>query len=237
MIDQLSKIFTAWEPLLKARPTKDLDQHQRLAHIGEKLQGKKAKNLAFTTAYPGQEGQRKHLGTVDGNQQFLLGYANPKFHLAPYHWQVIDPSLSDEEAEKLHTTVGHPSKPELWTWGEIDDEGDVEDGVPHDDIKEQYDAKRESDARNAEAIDVRSGTGSYKAIPSEGMVYGLHNDHKYKWAMIRNSHFAAVNPELFEAMEASFEMEKSHRRLRGTPTEGCEDLEAAPWWAGKGTQL
>lgn len=219
-------MFSAWEPLLKARPTKDLDQHQRLAHLGGKLQGKKAKQLAFTTAYPGQEGQKKYLGTVDGNQQFLLGYGNPKFHLAPYHWQVIDPSLSDEEAEKLHLSAGHPSKPELWNNEDVADEGDVEDGEPHLSVKEEYDERDSKTARDSETITVRCGAGMYAAIPSEGMVYGQHNGHRYKWDLLRNSFFAAKNPELAEKMESHHTMEKALRRRRGEATPGFDGVTA-----------
>lgn len=218
-------VFSAWEPLLKARPTKDLDQHKRLSHLGERLKGKKAKYLAFTTSYPGQEGQKKYLGTVDGNQQFLLGYANPRFHLAPYHWQVIDPSLTDEEAEKLHLAVGHPSKPELWNNLDVGDEGDLDDGEPHLSVKEEYEARKAREAREAETITVRCGAGVYSAVPSERMVYGQHNGHRYKWDLLRNSYLAAMNPELTEKMESAFEMEKSlYKRTRDDVTSGFDNV-------------
>jgi hypothetical protein len=39
-------------------------------------------------------------------------------------------------------------------------------------------------------------------VPSEGLVYGEHNDHVYPWAVARGSFLAASNPEVVEAMEA-----------------------------------
>lgn len=227
MEEALFKAFPAWEPLLKARKAKGLDQWQRLSHLAEKLHGKQASQLAFTTSYPGQEGTKKYLGTVDGNQQFLLGYGNPRFHLAPYHWQIIDPSLSDEEAEKLHLTVGHPAKPELWeNLKELEDEGDLDDGEPHSDLKPEYDQRKADARREAETITVRSGAGSYAAVPSEQMIYGLHNNHRYKWDLARNSYFAATNPELAEKMESGYAMDKSMAGFVGYETPGYEDVPA-----------
>ncbi|MHA2068822.1 MAG: hypothetical protein ACXABY_31050, partial [Candidatus Thorarchaeota archaeon] len=207
-IDSL-EIFDSWEPIRKARKAKGLQNWGRLQHIAHKLEGKKQGDISFTTAYPGKEGQTKVLGSVEGNLHFLLGYGNPGFHMAAYHWQIIDPNIDDEAAEELHRVKGHPSRPELWKAAEMDDkpEGDLELGMPHPSaITAQKLAQRES-----EGIRVSSGAGVYLAVPSEGLVYGEHNGHVYKWDVVKDSFMAATNPKLVEAMEQEEETtEKSY---------------------------
>lgn len=209
-------VFDSWEPIRKARNPKGLAKWGRLSHIAEKLDGKTHKDISFTTAYPGKEGQKKILGSVEGNLHFLMGYGNPGFHMAPYHWQIIDPNLSDEEAEELHRVKGHPSRPELWSEADLEDEaeGDLEDGMPHPAaVEAQEKAKREN-----EGIRVASGAGVYLAVPSEGLVYGEHNGHVYTWDVVKDSFLAAMNPELEEQMEAAAEerMNKSVRKFGPT---------------------
>ncbi len=199
------QIFDSWDPIRKARKAKGLENWSRLQHMAEKLKGKKASDISFTTAYPGKEGQRKILGSVEGNLHFLLGYGNPGFYLAVYHWQIMDPHLDDDAAEELHRIKGHPSRPELWKQAGLEDtpEGDLELGMPHPAaVAAQEMAKRES-----EGIRVVSGAGIYLAVPSEGLVYGDHNGHVYMWAVVRDSFLAATNPSLVEAMDAAAEEE------------------------------
>jgi hypothetical protein len=209
MIEHLG-IFDAWEPIAKARKPKGLKNWGRLSHIAHKLDGKKSSDITFTTAYPGKEGQKKVLGSIEGNLHFLMGYGNPGFHLAVYHWQIVDPNLTDEEAEELHQLRGHPSRPELWKRAELEDnpEGDLEMGMPHPSaIVAQEKARRQS-----EGIRVVVGGGTYLAVPSEGLVFGEHNRHVYKWDLLRNSFLAAMNPSLVEAMDGldeEVEVEKS----------------------------
>ncbi|MHA2068462.1 MAG: hypothetical protein ACXABY_29210, partial [Candidatus Thorarchaeota archaeon] len=74
------------EEIVKARKAKGLDNWKKLDYLSDKLKGKKSSHITFTTSYPGQEGSKKHLGSASGNLQFVLGYANPGFHVAPYHW-------------------------------------------------------------------------------------------------------------------------------------------------------
>jgi len=203
------EIFDSWEPIRKARKAKGLQNWSRLQHIAHKLEGKKHEDISFTTAYPGKEGQKKVLGSVEGNLHFLLGYGNPGFHMAPYHWQIIDPNIDDEAAEELHRVKGHPSRPELWKASGLDDkaEGDLELGMPHPAaVTAQKLAQRES-----EGIRVASGSGVYLAVPSEGLVYGEHNGHVYQWDVVKDSFMAATNPKLVEAMEQTKEpTEKSY---------------------------
>lgn len=207
-LETISTVFNSWnsdfsDDVIKARKAKGLAKWSRLQHMAEKLKGKKHSDISFTTAYPGKEGQTKILGSVEGNLHFLLGYANPGFHMASYHWQIIDPQVSDEEAEELYRVKGHPSRPELWERAGLEDkpEGDLELGMPHPSaVAAQEQAKREK-----EGIRVAVGVGTYLAVPSEGLVYGEHNNHVYTWDVVRDSFMAAMNPTLVEAMDAAQE--------------------------------
>ena len=200
-------VFDAWEPFEKARKAKGLEKWSRLAHMAEKLKGKKSSDISFTTAYPGQEGKKKILGSIEGNLHFLLGYGNPSFHFAAYHWQIIDPNLSDEEAEELYHLKGHPSRPELWARAELEDkpEGDQEHGEPHPSVAAVVEEKKKVAARAAETIKVKLGAGEYEAVPSEGLIYGVHNGHVYTWDMIKESFLASAHTELADAMNAAAE--------------------------------
>jgi hypothetical protein len=200
-------LFDSWEPISKARKPLGLENWKRLSHMAEQLKGKKAADLTFTTSYPGHEGKKKTLGSIEGNLHFLLGYGNPAFHFAPYHWMVMDPNLNEEDALILHSTKGHPSRPELWERAELemDDEGDQIEGQPHPSVADVREMVKVARAKAAESITVDAGTGNYTAIPSEGLVYGNHNDHSYSWAMVKDSFFAAANPELMEKMNEAQE--------------------------------
>jgi hypothetical protein len=209
------ELFDSWEPIAKARKPIGLENWKRLSHMAEQLKGKKASDLTFTSCYPGHEGKKKTLGSIEGNLHFLMGYGNPAFHMAPYHWMVIDPNLNEEDAIILHRANGHPSRPGLWERSELemDDEGDQIEGAPHPAVADVREMVKVARAKKAESITVSSGTGSYTAIPSEGLVYGHHNDQTYAWAMLQDSFFAAANPELAYKMnevdEAREEMEEA----------------------------
>jgi hypothetical protein len=200
--DNLFFVFDAWDILVKARQPKGLAKWDKLSSIADSLKGKKASDITFTTCYPGSEGQKKTLGSVEGNLHFLMGYANPAFHIASYHYQVVDPTLSASDAQLLYRSKGHPSRPELWerTDLEMNDEGDLVYGEPHPAVADVRDMEKLKNARKAESITVSSGIGSYTAIPSEGIVYGNHNNQVYAWEMVKESFFAAANPDLTEKM-------------------------------------
>lgn len=229
-MDHLLEVFDAWPHLLKARQALGLEKWEKLSYMADQLKGKKASDITFTTCYPGQEGQKKRLGSVEGNMHFLMGYANPAFHVAAYHWSVVDPNLSPEDALKLHHLKGHPSRVEFWEASglEMTDEGDLLDGQPHSEVADIREMYRVAQARKAESITVTSGTGIYTAIPSEGIVYGVHNDHAYAWEMVRDSFFAAANEELAEKMnEAAAErelIEESLYKSRGSVVPISEQL-------------
>lgn len=217
--------FDAWEPLFKARKAKGLDKWSRLKNISEKLQGKDVKAISFTCAHPSHAGEpvRHLLGSVEGNLHFLLGYGNPRFHLAEYHWQIIDPNSTDEEASETYSRMRHPSNPVLWSKAGLDvgDEGDTAQGEPHPlakktKLKEQADAQRK-----AEEIRASTPTGEYVAYPSEGLVESLNNNQVYRWDLVKDTFFSSFNPELKEAMEASA-VQKSQQQVvfrEGVPDE------------------
>jgi hypothetical protein len=220
-LDPLFNVFDAWEVLLKARQPKGLAKWDKLAHISESLKGKKSGDITFTSAYPGQEGKKKTLGSVEGNLHFLMGYANPAFHVATYHWSIVDPNLSILDAEILNRTKGHPSRPELWERAglEMKDEGDLVEGHPHPAIADVREFEKLKAARKAESITVSSGVGSYTAIPSEGIVYGEHNQQVYAWGMLRDSFLAAANPEMTEAMNAAADIRQEFEEEINPPAE------------------
>lgn len=199
--------FDSWEPLFKARKAKGLDKWDRLKNISEKLQGKDIKAISFTCSHPSHGGEPvKHLlGSIEGNLHFLLGYGNPKFHLAPYHWQIVDPNTTDEEAEETFNRMHHPSNPVLWGKSGLsaEDEGDTAEGKPHP-MAAAAKKKQQSEAqRQAEAIKAVTPTGSYTVYPSEGIVVGEHNDHVYRWDLVKDTFFTAQNPDVVATMEAS----------------------------------
>lgn len=210
------ELFDAWEPLLKARKAKGLDKWAKLQPLAEKLAGKDVKAIAFTCAHPSHGGEPvKHLlGSVEGNLHFMLGYGNPKFHLAAYHWQVIDPNVTAEEAEEVFSRMKHPANPALWARAGIEagDEGDAGEGAPHQASAQAKAVATATAARDAESIKAKSPTGSYTCVPSEGLVYGDHNGHVYRWDLIKDTFFSAMNPEVAEAMNAS-SVQKSHNAV------------------------
>lgn len=217
----LFEVFDAWEPLLKARKAKGLDKWDRLKSIGKKLQGKDSKAISFTCAHPSHATPCKHLlGSVEGNLHFLLGYGNPAFHLAPYHWQVIDPNITEEQADAIYARMDHPSNPGLWT-GEAELEGDLKEGKPHAGYKKLVDKNKLEESRSKEAIEVQAPVGSYTCYPSEQLVYGNHNKHAYAWDIAKDTFFSAQNPEMTQAMNAG-EVVKSAVGVtykQGIPTE------------------
>jgi hypothetical protein len=148
------------------------------------------------------------LGSVEGNLHFLLGYGNPKFHLAPYHLQIIDPNMTDEDLAQHQ--LEHPSEPTLWAkFGtELGDEGDTDEGQPHTQAKQAKQKQAVEERRASEAITVDSGAGRYQCIPSEQLVFGEHNNHVYRWDLIKDSFFSAMHPEVVEAMDSA-EVQKS----------------------------
>lgn len=215
-------IFDAWEPLLKARKAKGLDQWAKLQPIAEQLAGKGVSAISFTCCHPSHSGEPvKHLlGSVEGNLHFMLGYGNPRFHVAPYHFQVIDPNTTPEEAAETFARVGNPANPALWARSgvtDVGDEGDTAAGEQHASAKQAKEKAAKDAAKAAESVPAKSPTGSYTCVPSEGLIYGDHNQHVYRWDLVKDSFFSAFNPEATEAMDAA-SIQKSQDVVRFRPT-------------------
>lgn len=193
----------ALEDLIKARKPKGLANWKKLESLSDRLEGKQASHIMFTTSYPGQEGAKKYLGSSSGNLHFLLGYVNPAFHVAPYHWQIVDPNLTDAEAKAKE----HPANPRYWEEAglEIEDEGDIDEGKPHPAANTAPNSKARRAAKKTDAVTVSSGYGKYVGLPKEGKVYSLTNGHIYDWRIVRESYLSATSPELAEAMDDEYE--------------------------------
>jgi hypothetical protein len=52
MFDDIFKVFSAWEPLAKARKAKGLGNWEKLAKLSDKLTGKTSKDIVFTCGHP-----------------------------------------------------------------------------------------------------------------------------------------------------------------------------------------
>ncbi len=194
-------IFDSWPVLLKARTKEALTKAVEV--ISEKLQGKSVDEISFSCIHPSHEGRiEKHiLGSVEGNIHFLSGFVSPAFHVAPYHYQLIDPELPDDIAKAM--CDDHPGNPRLWT--EIVNEGDLQKGLPHPGVEDMLKAIEEE----KKGLRVSSGAGMYQAVPEEQMIYSTHNNHRYRWDLVQDSYFAATNPKIAEAMDAKKKIEKS----------------------------
>ena len=203
MYEDIFRVFDSWEEIYKARKAKGLNNWDRLGHMALKLAGKGSKDITFSCAHPKHGGvPEKHtIGSTEGNLHFLMGYGNPGFNLAPYHWQVMYPDLQDEELASLVKDMEHPSKPQLWKRSnqEVTMEGDMEDGQPH---PYAHTARRISAIKNR-SLPATSKYGSYSADPVEGLVYDTSTNKAYKWELIKNSYFAYENPAIVEAMESA----------------------------------
>ncbi len=196
-------IFEAWDPIVKARKAKGLENWKRLEHVADRLTGKKMSDITFTSSHPMYNGEKvKHtLGSTTGNMHFLMGYVNPGFHVAPYHWQIIDPYLTDEEVAGKQ----HPARPDLWKQSGLptEPEGDQTSGEPHPTFKKVQ--KQQSDAMSIkrEAVFAKAGYGRYIGIPSMGIVFCPLNKKMYSWDIVRGSFLSATNKRFYEEMEAA----------------------------------
>jgi hypothetical protein len=207
-------MFDFLEDIVKARKAKGLAEWRKFETVQELLAGKQLSDITFTTCYPGQEGAKKHLGSATGNLHFVLGYVSPAFHLAPYHWRIVDPNITDEEAAKK----GHPANPRYWQLSglPLEDEGDFEVGKPHKSAATSATSDARRMSRKTEAMTVKSGYANYVVVPSQREVYSMVTGHVYKWDLIKESFFAATNPEVAEVMNADDnEIQKSFAEAIG----------------------
>lgn len=202
------------QEIKKAREAKGLSKWKKLQSIAGKLQGKTSGDITFTCSHPSHDGHPvKHvLGSSEGNLHFLLGYGNPGFHLADYHWMVMDPNLTEEDVKDKK----NPSNLRYWRDSglETTEEGDVLDGEPHPGAVKAIEQDRKEKTIEQEAVTAENGYRSYMGVPSMSLVFGLNNDHVYKWDLVRNSYLAATNPEFAEAMnEQDLDMEDEDEDL------------------------
>lgn len=191
------------EELVKARKAKGLDNWKKLDHLASKLAGKHGRHISFKCSHPSHasSGETHNLGSKEGNLHFLLGYGNPGFHLAPYHWQILYPDLDEEEAVTFSAEQGHPSQPRLWekTGLDVEFEGDLEEGQPHA-FAFQYRNAKDIKERSLKA---KSNYNNYTADPVSGLIYEEGTERVYKWELVQNSYFAYENPEIVDAMDAA----------------------------------
>lgn len=185
------------ETLSKARKAKGLAKWDKLQPLSERLQGKTAKDITFTCCHPSHATLTRHtLGSSDGNLHFLLGYANPGFHVADYHWQVIDPNATENVERK------NPTNPAFWNLEPVGDEGDLVEGKPCAVHAKQSQLKQKEASRTEEAIKVKQATATYTCYPSEQLVVQTQNNHTYSWDLLKDSFFSAQNVEAAQAMNA-----------------------------------
>lgn len=196
-------MFDALEELVKARKAKGLDNWKKLEHLAAKLAGKHGKHISFTCSHPshGKSGDKHNLGSKEGNLHFLMGYVNPGFYLAPYHWQIIYPDLSEEELASFAAEKGHPAQSRLWESAALDAEaeGDLDEGSPHP----YFLVMRNTKAVKDRSIKAKSRYNSYTADPVEGLITESGTERVYSWELVKNSFFAYENPKVVAAMEAA----------------------------------
>ena len=220
LLEALVKSFDSWEYLAKARKAKGLDKWKKLLPLSEKLSGKKASHISYTCMHPSHETPVvHHLGSNEGNLHFLMGYGNPGFHLAPYHMQIIDPNVTEEEAEEL--AKRHPSNPSFWK-GDVFVEGDKQEGKPHSGVKEKIKAIRRE---KLDKFQVTQNTGTYTAIPVEGVVYGPE-DVQYNWALVKDSYFSEQDSKMADAMNIVAEIKEARKSFENVFNSSIPDTVA-----------
>lgn len=128
--------------LSKARKPKGVAQWAKLEPLKEKLEGKQQSHIQFTSYNPKAFGKQRTLASKEGALDFLMGYVSPQFFIAPYHLQVINPDLSDNQAREWLLTMGHPSRVPPQGDKATGPEGDIETGFCHDSVADQYPGKQ-----------------------------------------------------------------------------------------------
>ncbi len=180
--------FDAWETLLKSLP-----KQEKVAKVAELLKDKTSEDITFTSVSPDGSTQKLVLGSFEGNVAFLLGRANPGFHVASYHYMIVDPSLSEEEAEALYEVKGHPSLPAFWEAFGLSPfaEGDLEEGIPHPEafVEEATD----------ETFPFSFNGTMWVADPENQLIYN-DKDHYFAWSLVKNTFLGSQNPEVAEKM-------------------------------------
>lgn len=187
---KLFDVFTAWEPIFKS------SKAEQITRLAELLNNTEADDITFTAI--DFEGNTKEyvLGSIEGNSKFLLGYLNPGFRLRPYHFVMIDPNITDEEAQKMMDERGHPANPRFWAEAGVEPffEG-PDDGTPHPSVSQNMEAEEDA------SFEFTFKGKSYMADPDNQLVYCLSDEKVYHWSLLRNTFFASQNPELVQLMD------------------------------------
>lgn len=206
------KIFTSWPyTISKARQAKGLENWARLQRVAHLVAGKGPEVINFTAIHPETGELTRHIiGSVEGNLKFLLGYVNPGFSVCKYHWMLIDPSLSEEQAEGFLEQRGHPGRMDLWDQFNQQPfiEGDIEEGHPHPDLLAKMEEERMERMREENSVAVQVGYGLFRIVPFESVVYAEHNGHIYDLRLVQDTYFSAFHPEAVEFIH-SYEINKS----------------------------
>tara|TARA_R100001244_G_scaffold53662_1_gene46569 strand:- start:11106 stop:12059 length:954 start_codon:yes stop_codon:yes gene_type:complete len=147
--------------------------------------------------HPACAGCSHTLGTVEGNLHFLLGYVNPRFHVAPYHWFFVDPFLTSDHTEELE----HPSNASCCaSFGELSDEGDIEKGFPHTSVTAYFQRVAEVVQDINKSMYVSENDTVYKVSPEKNLVVDTKNKKAYRWELISDTYFASRNTKISAAM-------------------------------------
>jgi hypothetical protein len=187
---KLFDVFTAWEPLFKSLKA------EQVTRLAELLNNTEADDITFTAI--DFEGNTKEyvLGSIEGNSKFLLGYLNPGFRLMPYHFIMIDPNITDEEAQKMMEERGHPANPRFWAEAGVDPffEG-PDEGTPHPSVPQNTESEEDA------SFEFTFKGKSYMSDPDNQLVYCLSDEKVYHWSLLRNTFFASQNPDLVQLMD------------------------------------
>lgn len=196
----MTEIFTAWDIVAKSMSVKE-----RNLVMSQLLADKTAQDITFTAIDAEGNLEQFVLGTIEGNVKFLLGYANPGFAFAPYHLQVMDPSIPDDMAKSIYAIKGHPSIMEFWSSKGVAPfaEGDVKDGKPHPD------AMVAPKANNIFKFKFRGK--KYEANPDTQLVTCVTTGHIYAWALVENTYLSSQVPEI--ALHMNVEQELVEKKL------------------------
>jgi hypothetical protein len=210
--------FTAWESLFKS-----LGDREQIAALAELLASKSLSSLEFTALEPSGGTRKYYLGSSDGNTKFLLGFCSPGFYLAPWHFRVIDPSLSDSQAEYFYEVLGHPSKEDLWVEAGVlpEAEGDFEEGTPHPFFGGFREAKKSKD------IKLDLGGASHILSVDNRTLVNLGLEVSYPLDIVEASPQYYWYPELKNQME-SFPKEEDYTEPFVEDTEEFDDTEESP---------
>lgn len=184
----MTDLFTGWDL------SKGISYQEKLQKVAELLNDKEASAITFTAIETDGTLSQYVLGTIEGNTKFLLGFVNPGFHVAPYHYMVVDPNLAEPEAKLIYKVRGHPAIPGLWERNNQVpfEEGDMEDGKPHP----KAFIVPYKDPTFVSVVDGRK----YYANPEKQTLEDADTGNIFAWSLISSSYVSSQDPNLREKM-------------------------------------